>query len=88
MVESDPRSVILVVEDEESYQDALGVGLSVEGFVVVGATNIARARELMTSAKPDLVLLDIMLPDPSGSMMSRDPWLHENPGHPGQRTHE
>ncbi len=60
------RNVILVVEDEESYQDALNVGLTVEGFVVVGATNIAQARQLMTSAKPDLVLLDVMLPDGSG----------------------
>jgi two-component system response regulator RegX3 len=62
----DSRSVILVVEDEESYQDALNIGLTVEGFVVVGATNIAQARQLMVSAKPDLVLLDIMLPDGSG----------------------
>jgi two-component system response regulator RegX3 len=62
----DHRSVILIVEDEESYQDALNIGLTVEGFVVVGATNIAQARELMTSAKPDLVLLDVMLPDGSG----------------------
>ena len=62
----DSRSVILVVEDEVSYQDALNVGLSVEGFVVVGATNIAQARQLMVSAKPDLVLLDVMLPDGSG----------------------
>ena len=62
----DNRSVILIIEDEESYQDALNVGLTGEGFVVVGATNIAQARELMTSAKPDLVLLDVMLPDGSG----------------------
>lgn len=66
MTDLDRRSVILVVEDEESYQDALNVGLTVEGFVVVGATNIAQARQLMTSAKPDLVLLDVMLPDGSG----------------------
>jgi two-component system response regulator RegX3 len=66
LTDSDNRSVILVVEDEESYQDALNVGLTVEGFVVVGATNIAQARELMSSAKPDIVLLDVMLPDGSG----------------------
>ena len=60
------RSVILVIEDEESYQDALNIGLSVEGFVVVGATNIAQARKLMLTSKPDLVLLDVMLPDGSG----------------------
>jgi len=62
----DSRSVILVIEDEESYQDALNIGLTIEGFVVVGATNIAQARKLMTTSKPDLVLLDVMLPDGSG----------------------
>jgi len=69
------RNVILVVEDEESYQDALNVGLSVEGFVVVGATNIAEARALLASAKPDLVLLDVMLPDGSGIDYCRE--LHD-----------
>jgi two-component system response regulator RegX3 len=69
------RNVILIVEDEESYQDALNVGLSVEGFVVVGATNIAEARVLLASAKPDLVLLDVMLPDGSGIDYCRE--LHD-----------
>jgi two-component system response regulator RegX3 len=69
------RNVILIVEDEESYQDALNVGLSVEGFVVVGATNIAEARTLFASAKPDLVLLDVMLPDGSGIDYCRE--LHD-----------
>jgi two-component system response regulator RegX3 len=76
MANPDSRSVILVVEDEESYQDALNVGLTVEGFVVVGATNIAQARQLMTSAKPDLVLLDVMLPDGSGIDFCRE--LHDS----------
>jgi two-component system response regulator RegX3 len=76
MADPDRRSVILVVEDEESYQDALNVGLTVEGFVVVGATNIAQARQLMTSAKPDLVLLDVMLPDGSGIDYCRE--LHDS----------
>ena len=76
MANPDSRSVILVVEDEESYQDALNVGLTVEGFVVVGATNIAQARQLMTSAKPDLVLLDVMLPDGSGIDYCRE--LHDS----------
>jgi two-component system response regulator RegX3 len=66
VVEQRGRPVILVVEDEESYQDALNVGLSVEGFVVIGATNVAEARELLGTAKADLVLLDVMLPDGSG----------------------
>jgi two-component system response regulator RegX3 len=75
MVDQQGRPVILVVEDEESYQDALNIGLSIEGFVVVGATNIAEARELLTTSKPDLVLLDVMLPDGSGLDYCRE--LHD-----------
>jgi two-component system response regulator RegX3 len=56
----------MVVEDEESYQDALNIGLSVEGFIVMAAGTITEARALMNSTKPDLVLLDVMLPDGSG----------------------
>jgi two-component system response regulator RegX3 len=63
---SDGRSVVLVVEDEPSYQEALNVGLTVEGFVVVGASTLAQARVLMSNNRPDLVLLDVMLPDGSG----------------------
>ncbi len=66
MVDPEGRSVVMVVEDEESYQDALNIGLSVEGFVVMAASTISQARELMTTTKPDLVLLDVMLPDGSG----------------------
>jgi two-component system response regulator RegX3 len=75
LVDLQGRNTILIVEDEESYQDALNVGLSVEGFVVVGATNIAEARVLLLSAKPDLVLLDVMLPDGSGIDYCRE--LHD-----------
>ena len=66
------RPVILVVEDEESYRDALDVGLGVEGFVVVGARTIAEARQQLAVAKPDLVLLDVMLPDGSGLDFCRE----------------
>jgi len=75
MVDQQGRPVILIVEDEESYQDALNIGLSVEGFVVISATNIVEARELLSTAKPDLVLLDVMLPDGSGLDYCRE--LHD-----------
>ena len=42
---------------------------------MVGATNIAEARTLLASAKPDLVLLDVMLPDGSGIDYCRE--LHD-----------
>ncbi len=71
-VETRVRPVILVVEDEESYRDALDIGLSVEGFVVVGARTIAEARQQLAVRKPDLVLLDVMLPDGSGLDFCRE----------------
>jgi len=72
VIDADGRNVVLVVEDEDSYLDALNVGLTVEGFSVVGAGTIAQARELMASTKPDLVLLDVMLPDGSGIDFCRE----------------
>ncbi len=75
MTNPDGRHVVLVVEDEPSYQDALNVGLTIEGFVVVGATTIRQAREVMARSTPSLVLLDVMLPDGSGVDYCRE--IHE-----------
>jgi len=72
MVDPEGRSVVLVVEDEESYQEALKVGLTVEGFVVVSAMNLAEARSLIETTRPDLVLLDVMRPDGSGLDLCRE----------------
>ena len=66
------RQQVLVVEDEESYQDALSVGLSSEGFVVIGAKTLADARDVMGRTKPDIILLDLMLPDGSGVDFCRE----------------
>jgi two-component system response regulator RegX3 len=72
MVDPEGRTVILVVEDEPSYLDALSIGLTVEGFVVVGAPNLTDARRLLIETNPDLVLLDLMLPDGSGLDFCRE----------------
>jgi two-component system response regulator RegX3 len=66
MVDPDGRIVVLVVEDDESYREALSRGLTLEGFVVVDAADIKSAREKLRATTPDLVLLDVMLPDGSG----------------------
>ena len=66
MIDADARPLVLVVEDEVGYQEALHVGLSVEGFSVMGAATIREARDLMGRWRPNLVLLDVMLPDGSG----------------------
>ncbi|MGI8939121.1 MAG: response regulator [Iamia sp.] len=57
---------MLVVEDEESFVDALVVGLQREGFQVRVARDGAEAIELFDLVQPDLVLLDLMLPRLSG----------------------
>lgn len=66
MVDPDGRIVVLVIEDDESYREALSRGLTLEGFVVVDAADIKSAREKLRATTPDLVLLDVMLPDGSG----------------------
>jgi two-component system response regulator RegX3 len=62
----EPPTTILVVEDEESFIDALVVGLQREGFGVQVARDGIEALELFDAVQPDLVLLDVMLPRLSG----------------------
>lgn len=67
-----PDTTILVVEDEDSFVDALTVGLKREGFRVQVARDGAQALELFDAVKPDLVLLDVMLPRVSGIDVCRE----------------
>lgn len=57
---------ILVVEDEFSINDTLKFALKKENFEVEGAYDGETALKLMNEFKPELVLLDVMLPDISG----------------------
>ncbi|MSO87043.1 MAG: response regulator transcription factor [Acidimicrobiia bacterium] len=63
---------MLVVEDEESYVDALTVGLKREGFQVQVARDGLEAITVFDVVKPDLVLLDVMLPKLSGLDVCRE----------------
>ena len=65
-------ATILVVEDEESFVDALTVGLKREGFRVQVARDGAQALDLFDIVQPDLVLLDLMLPKISGVDVCRE----------------
>ena len=60
------RVNVLLAEDEESFVDALAIGLSREGFDVSIARDGNEALEMFDRIEPDLVLLDIMLPKLSG----------------------
>ncbi|MDQ4070880.1 MAG: response regulator transcription factor [Actinomycetota bacterium] len=69
---SEPATTILVVEDEESFVEALTVGLKREGFRVHVARDGVEALELFDLVQPDLVLLDVMLPRISGVDVCRE----------------
>ena len=57
---------ILVVEDEESFVDALTLSLQRDGFRVLVARDGLEALDVFKKERPDLVLLDVMLPKLSG----------------------
>jgi two-component system, OmpR family, response regulator RegX3 len=58
---------IMVVEDEPALVDALEFGLASEGFDVVSVTDGAAALAVFERERPDLVLLDLMLPSLPGT---------------------
>ena len=63
---SEKRVSVLLVEDEESFVDALTIGLDREGFDVAIARDGQQAMALFGAETFDLVLLDLMLPKMSG----------------------
>ncbi|MFL6207120.1 MAG: response regulator [Acidimicrobiales bacterium] len=67
-----PDATVLVVEDEDSFVEALTVGLKREGFRVQVASDGAEALERFDAIRPDLVLLDVMLPKISGIDVCRE----------------
>jgi len=60
------RVPVLLAEDEESFVDALVIGLGREGFEVTVARDGVEALALFDKLAPELVLLDLMLPKLSG----------------------
>src|SRR4051812_4877200 len=60
------QPVVLVVEDEPSFVEALTIGLSREGFRVVSVGDGFEAVQRFDEVSPDIVLLDVMLPRLSG----------------------
>jgi two-component system response regulator RegX3 len=67
---------VLLAEDDESFVDALVIGLAREGFDVTVATDGTEALRLFAEVEPDLVLLDLMLPRLSGIDVCRSIRAH------------
>src|SRR5690606_25867919 len=62
---------ILVVEDEPAIRDLLSVNLRHGGYRPIQASDAGSARRQIDAELPDLVLLDWMLPDESGTELAR-----------------
>jgi len=57
---------ILIVDDEKDLLELLSMNLGAAGFIVTTAEDAAQALAAIRTNRPDLILLDIMLPDTSG----------------------
>jgi two-component system response regulator RegX3 len=66
------RPRIRVVEDEAAISEPLSESLDREGFEVDVAPTVEAARQAHTRRTPDLILLDVMLPDGDGRELARE----------------
>jgi two-component system alkaline phosphatase synthesis response regulator PhoP len=67
-----PTQRILVVDDEESIRKVVDYALSQAGYEVHTAGDSEEAERVLAQVRPDLVVLDIMLPGKSGLDIARD----------------
>lgn len=78
----DQKSV-MIIDDEKAYADATGNLLEASGFAVHIAHDAAEAMELLESVTPDLLLVDVMMPEVDGLTLIRkiksDPALLRTP---------
>ena len=76
-----PRPRILLVEDNEMNRDMLSRRLEKRGYDVLIAETGAQALAMVSSSNPDLVLMDVGLPDIDGWQVSQT--LKRNPSTAG-----
>jgi two-component system phosphate regulon response regulator PhoB len=62
---------ILIVEDEKPIRDMIAFGLRRAGYVVREAEDCTEARARIVDSRPDLLIVDWMLPDQSGLELTR-----------------
>lgn len=68
---SNSKKTILVVDDEASLREAMETVLKEEGLNVLTAKNGMEAVQIATKGIPDLIILDIAMPDISGIEVAR-----------------
>lgn len=66
------RQTILVVEDDEDLRSLFRTALALSGYDVIEAGNGLEALQRIDHSPPDLVILDLMLPDLSGIVVQQE----------------
>lgn len=77
---SERAPLVLVVDDEEHITELLSMGLAMNGFDVERASTGRAALQAIEEHKPDLVVLDVMLPDLDGFDVTKRIRQTEGPG--------
>ena len=68
---------ILVVDDDKGATDLIEVILMSSGYEPITVNDSSKAREMADKIKPDMILLDLMMPEPTGFQLCR--MLRANP---------
>jgi DNA-binding response OmpR family regulator len=79
MLHTEPRTKLLLVDDEESIISTLKTFLELSGFDVITASNGAEALAAVPQHRPDLIVLDVLMPTLDGretlrQLRKRDDW--------------
>jgi hypothetical protein len=83
----DPAVRILVVDDDADLREAIAFTLKSAGFAVATAADGPTALTTVAAARPDLVVLDVMMPGPSGIEVCRQPGHGGAAGDTADRPH-
>lgn len=71
MSESAPQTKVLLIEDDPNIVDLMRSNLTVRGFDTVVSNDGVRALQLLETERPDIILLDLMLPEVDGFELCR-----------------
>lgn len=66
-----PAATVLVIDDEQTMLEGLRDNLEAEGYLVLLADSVQEGRRQLSEGKPDLILLDLNLPDGDGVNLCR-----------------
>lgn len=69
---------VLIIEDDQSIADVMTIYLEEEGYTVFCGSDGFEGKQLLRSAEPDIIILDVMLPDTDGITLCGELRLEHN----------